>query len=98
MVVPRLTAAVHASQEWQARHEACAQQLQRSQGARTALQETVDAQTAEVQQLGSLLAAKQKEVQRVRFRAGSSSAVVRWPPWYSHEPGSVVQPSVSVLT
>ena len=72
-VVPRLTAAVQAGQEWQARHEQCAQQLRDSQeqlqgslAARAALQETLDGQTAGVQQLNGLISAKQKEVERVR--------------------------------
>ena len=66
VMAPRLTAAVQACQEWQARHEQASEQLQQSQGRLAGVQKSLDAQTAEGQQLGSLLSVKQKEVQQVR--------------------------------
>ena len=85
-IVPRLTAAVQASQDWQARHESSAQRLRDSQAACAEVQEALEGQSVEVQQLSSLLAAKQKEVERV----GAC--------WQSWARGRALQPGACLST
>ena len=64
-ITPRLASAVQAVQEWQARHAECTQLLQAASAGQADVQAQLDSQTAEVQQLGHLLSAKQKENDRV---------------------------------